>query len=221
MPAVRRDSSAPPAARLAGPEPARARWSRLARRPPGVPGGEPNPSAGAGRRCSGGPGRCCRALPRHPGRPGPARWCRTAAGRRTRGASSCAVARSCRWWSASAAPSAGGGCRCRGKGGTSRSTGDCHAPTGATVAQDPEPRPEIVTSSRSHSGKHEPDSHTAGSGTRVARTGRSGRKGQRRSSAGVAVTCWVGWWACQDSNLGPHPYQVSRAKRCADRRFPR
>jgi hypothetical protein len=31
------------------------------------------------------------------------------------------------------------------KGGTSRSTGDCHAPTGATVAQDPEPRPETVS----------------------------------------------------------------------------
>ena len=23
-----------------------------------------------------------------------------------------------------------------------------------------------------------------------------------------AVTCWVGWWACQDLNLGPHPYQA-------------
>jgi hypothetical protein len=29
------------------------------------------------------------------------------------------------------------------------------------------------------------------------------------------------WWACQDLNLGPHPYQVSRAQRCAERRFPR
>ena len=29
------------------------------------------------------------------------------------------------------------------------------------------------------------------------------------------------WWACQDLNLGPHPYQVSGAKRCADRHFPR
>jgi hypothetical protein len=29
------------------------------------------------------------------------------------------------------------------------------------------------------------------------------------------------WWACQDLNLGPHPYQQSRAHRCADRRFPR
>jgi hypothetical protein len=29
------------------------------------------------------------------------------------------------------------------------------------------------------------------------------------------------WWAWLDLNLGPHPYQVSRAKRCADRRFPR
>jgi hypothetical protein len=28
-------------------------------------------------------------------------------------------------------------------------------------------------------------------------------------------------WACQDLNLGPHPYQVSRAKRCAQGRFPR
>ena len=30
-----------------------------------------------------------------------------------------------------------------------------------------------------------------------------------------------GWWACQDLNLGPHPYQQSRAHRCAERRFPR
>jgi hypothetical protein len=29
------------------------------------------------------------------------------------------------------------------------------------------------------------------------------------------------WWACQDLNLGPHPYQQSRAHRCATRRFPR
>src|SRR5215218_6139153 len=29
------------------------------------------------------------------------------------------------------------------------------------------------------------------------------------------------WWAWEDLNLRPHPYQVSRAQRCADRRFPR
>ena len=29
------------------------------------------------------------------------------------------------------------------------------------------------------------------------------------------------WWAWLDLNQRPHPYQVSRAKRCADRRFPR
>src|SRR5215207_1324473 len=29
------------------------------------------------------------------------------------------------------------------------------------------------------------------------------------------------WWACQDLNLGPHPYQGSRAQPCADRPFPR
>ena len=28
-------------------------------------------------------------------------------------------------------------------------------------------------------------------------------------------------WAYQDLDLGPHPYQQSRAKRHADRRFPR
>ena len=39
--------------------------------------------------------------------------------------------------------------------------------------------------------------------------------------AEVAVSWWNGRWACQDLNLGPHPYQGSRAKRCADRRFPR
>src|SRR5215212_10503339 len=29
------------------------------------------------------------------------------------------------------------------------------------------------------------------------------------------------WWAWLDFNQRPHPYQVSRAKRCADRPFPR
>jgi hypothetical protein len=45
--------------------------------------------------------------------------------------------------------------------------------------------------------------------------------GRSRFAAGSAVTWGNGWWACQDLNLGPHPYQVSRAQRCADRRFPR
>ena len=40
-------------------------------------------------------------------------------------------------------------------------------------------------------------------------------------AAGSALTCDDGWWACQDLNLGPHPYQVSRAKHCAQGRFPR
>jgi hypothetical protein len=29
------------------------------------------------------------------------------------------------------------------------------------------------------------------------------------------------WWACQDLNLGPHPYQQNRGNRCAEARFPR
>ena len=29
------------------------------------------------------------------------------------------------------------------------------------------------------------------------------------------------WWACQDLNLGPHPYQQSTGNRCAAARFPR
>ena len=37
---------------------------------------------------------------------------------------------------------------------------------------------------------------------------------ERRSLDGRdALTCWVGWWACQDLNLGPHPYQWSWAWR--------
>jgi hypothetical protein len=34
-------------------------------------------------------------------------------------------------------------------------------------------------------------------------------------AAGSAVTCGNRWWACQDLNLGPHPYQQSRAYRHA------
>jgi hypothetical protein len=48
-----------------------------------------------------------------------------------------------------------------------------------------------------------------------------GQRERRRLDGRDAVTCGDGWWACQDLNLGPHPYQVSRAQRCADRRFPR
>jgi hypothetical protein len=34
----------------------------------------------------------------------------------------------------------------------------------------------------------------------------------------MAVSCWVGWWACQDLNLGPHPYQQNAGNRCAKSR---
>jgi hypothetical protein len=44
--------------------------------------------------------------------------------------------------------------------------------------------------------------------------------GRSRLVAGSAVTCGNGWWACQDLNLGPHPYQQSTAERHADRCFP-
>ena len=36
---------------------------------------------------------------------------------------------------------------------------DCQAPTGATVAQAPEPRPNASNTYRSHRVKHEPVSH--------------------------------------------------------------
>jgi hypothetical protein len=42
-----------------------------------------------------------------------------------------------------------------------------------------------------------------------------------RLAAGSALTCEDESWACQDLNQRPHPYQVSRAKRCAQGRFPR
>jgi hypothetical protein len=42
-----------------------------------------------------------------------------------------------------------------------------------------------------------------------------------RLAADSALTRGDGWWACQDLNLGSHPYQLSRAQRCADRPFPR
>jgi hypothetical protein len=38
--------------------------------------------------------------------------------------------------------------------------------------------------------------------------GPAGRE-RSRLAAGSAVTCEDGWWACQDLNLGPHPYQGS------------
>jgi hypothetical protein len=44
---------------------------------------------------------------------------------------------------------------------------------------------------------------------------------RRRLQDRDALTCWVGWWACQDLNLGPHPYQLNAGNRCANRPFPR
>jgi hypothetical protein len=35
-----------------------------------------------------------------------------------------------------------------------------------------------------------------------------GQRERRRLDGRDALTCWVGWWACQDLNLGPHPYQA-------------
>src|SRR5918993_3221688 len=34
----------------------------------------------------------------------------------------------------------------------------------------------------------------------------------------MAVSGGKGWWAGQDLNLGPHPYQLNAGNRCADRR---
>jgi hypothetical protein len=42
--------------------------------------------------------------------------------------------------------------------------------------------------------------------------------GRSRLAANSAMTCDDGWWACQDLNLGPHPYQQSTGNRCATRR---
>jgi hypothetical protein len=48
-----------------------------------------------------------------------------------------------------------------------------------------------------------------------------GQREHRRLDGRDALTCWLGWWACQDLNLGPHPYQLNAGNRCADARFPR
>jgi hypothetical protein len=42
---------------------------------------------------------------------------------------------------------------------------------------------------------------------------------RRRLQDRDALTCWVGWWAWEELNLRLHPYQQSRAYRCATRRF--
>jgi hypothetical protein len=52
-------------------------------------------------------------------------------------------------------------------------------------------------------------------------TGRSTRgccqsaASSRRKGSGLRRLCW---WACQDLNLGPHPYQQNAGNRCAKRR---
>jgi len=45
-----------------------------------------------------------------------------------------------------------------------------------------------------------------------------GQRERRRLDGRDALSCWVGWWACQDLNLGPHPYQQNAGNRCATRR---
>jgi hypothetical protein len=46
-----------------------------------------------------------------------------------------------------------------------------------------------------------------------------GRHLEDKKPAFALVTAVL--WAWLDLNQRPHPYQVSRAQRCADRRFPR
>jgi hypothetical protein len=48
-----------------------------------------------------------------------------------------------------------------------------------------------------------------------------GQRERRRLDGRDALTCWVVWWACQDLNLGPHPYQQSTGNRCANGCFRR
>ena len=43
------------------------------------------------------------------------------------------------------------------------------------------------------------------------------RNERRRLDGRDALTCWVVWWACQDLNLGPHPYQQNAGNRYANR----
>jgi hypothetical protein len=57
----------------------------------------------------------------------------------------------------------------------------------------------------------------AGMGVRPQRG--PGRQPALPGRRGSAVTCGDGWWACQDLNLGPHPYQLNAGNRCAHRRF--
>jgi hypothetical protein len=45
------------------------------------------------------------------------------------------------------------------------------------------------------------------------------RERRRRLDGRDALTCWVGGWACQDLNLGSHPYQRWTAKRHASQPF--
>jgi hypothetical protein len=45
--------------------------------------------------------------------------------------------------------------------------------------------------------------------------------GRSRLAIDSAVTCGNEEWACQDLNLGPHPYQQNAGNRCAEGRFPR
>jgi hypothetical protein len=42
---------------------------------------------------------------------------------------------------------------------------------------------------------------------------------RRRLDGRDALTCRVGWWACQNLNLGPHPYQRSAVERRAGPAF--
>jgi hypothetical protein len=55
---------------------------------------------------------------------------------------------------------------------------------------------------------------------RMATRPQRGPAGQERDPLGAAgaVTCGNRGWACQDLNLGPHPYQLNAGNRCAKRR---
>jgi hypothetical protein len=75
--------------------------------------------------------------------------------------------------------------------------------------------------------------HTTGEDAAQKRCSNSAGSAQASSLTGCALTAnrktskrrfdWSGgsWWACQDLNLGPHPYQQNEGNRCANRRFRR
>ena len=105
---------------------------------------------------------------------------------------------------ACAAPVAGGSGEGAGTGGGARLP---HLRRGWRAGRGGRPRWVVVAAAAAGVDGPARARRRAGRGWACGPSAAQAGRGRSRRAADSAVTCGDGWWACQDLNLGPHPYQ--------------